>query len=234
MFKNTAVQTAIIAAIVGPLLLALFNAFVKPGLIDTTKETISAVGISEETMRHKNRSIVMIENDQNELATGFFVSPSLIVTAERIARDSGSVRVIRDIQGGSPDTIRCNVKDHNAQYNYAIIDFGHRTDPTLALEIKNKAPENLDKVFTIGYAIERYWMVRDGRIIQSNYYDETTGIILYSADIGVLPGMTGSPVFDKNGKVIGMVSKSILNADIAFVIPILKIQQSVEKLGGSQ
>jgi hypothetical protein len=42
--------------------------------------------------------------------------------------------------------------------------------------------------------------------------------------------MAGSPVFDKNSKVIGVLSAGITDSDVAFITPITRLLQLLENV----
>lgn len=92
-----------------------------------------------------------------------------------------------------------------------------------------------DPIFVMGYPEACQFVVVGGSICNENYTPQTSEnkddskLILIQASIA--EGNSGSPVFNKQGKLIGFVTrKYILNPNIALVIPFYSISGYLQRI----
>lgn len=230
--SRLALQTAIITAIIGPVVLLVAQHFLEPRLIEHTKESISTVSVSDDRIRELFRSLLLVETHHGGRATGFLLAPNLrfVVSAVNLASDVNEPATVIRLKGSSDEiTDSGHVSVIDKETMLAFVDMGKKLAPEFALSMAKSDVKSLDKIFTIGYARGNFPVLREGRIASLDYKLESRRFI--SADLPWEPGMAGSPVFDKSGQVIGVLSAGFPDSSIAVITPITQVLQSLEKLG---
>ena len=135
--------------------------------------------------------------------TGFIVSRNYIITNDHVCRDSMgqivNMVMVVDIKGreviGQPvkykqDHDLCLVRT-KTRLNFSGVEF-------------DKVKEYGEDVFSAGYP-HLWFNTTFGKITGLAAYDQYSILVLRS-NINCQPGSSGSPVFNKSGKVIGIVS----------------------------
>lgn len=237
---NTAIQVALITSVIGPVLLLIFQFILKPSTVNQakneTKREISTITISDSLIREKyNDSVVLVKNTKNAISTGFLLYPSFILTTTNILKNevSDSILIIRDINKPSgPFKKKYRISVIDTINKIALINTDTEFLKENTLELKSLNVERWDKIFAIGFtAWEELSVVREGRIITNDYELENGITKIFMGDIGIVPGMTGSPVFNKDGILIGMIRDAHIQWEIAYIVPIRKIQYLIEEIG---
>jgi S1-C subfamily serine protease len=218
IFKDTAVLIAVITTVLAPILIMVFEWVFKPNTINETKNSISTITISDELIRKKTESIVFIKNIKNQIGTGFKVYPNLIITSTNIVKNTDSVYFYNDFNQ-NPNKLQ--IVNRDITYNTAVMKVDGQFAKNSAIEIKPTSTKELDKIFVIGIGLDKYKLIREGRIINST----TTEI---TADIAIIPGMTGAPAFSKDGELIGMVLSANIGAQIGIIVPVRQLIDFIE------
>lgn len=216
--KNSAVQVAIITVIIGPIIVMGFEWVFKPNTISKTKSEISTITISDNLIRKKTESVVLVKNNDGQVGTGFMINPKFIITSTNIAKGYDSIDVYR-VLNQNPN--RLSIVNRDIDINTAIMKVKGKFADNSAIEINPTSTNILDKIFTIGYGFDQYKIIREGRIVNI-----TENSIV--ADLAIIPGMTGAPVFNKDGELIGMVLSANISAQIAMIIPTKQIINLIE------
>lgn len=151
-------------------------------------------------------------------ATGWAVSPHLLVTANHFAADvpdGGAVQLRYPHRGADEGRI---VKRGNAYADLALI----QSNEVLAapyLELASEPVTVGQRVWAIGYGSAGSHPTALAGIVSSTYTD-TFGWGRVVTDIQSQRGHSGSPVLDVNGKVVGVLVSNMSNGGlITFLVP---------------
>ncbi|GIV41954.1 MAG: hypothetical protein KatS3mg034_1264 [Vicingaceae bacterium] len=104
----------------------------------------------------------------------------------------------------------------------AILKAENLNVDSLYIDISNKAVDVGQEIFTLGYPLALSGMgtnvkFNDGKISSKTGYNNR--INAFQSSIPVQPGNSGSPVFDQNGKLIGVINAKIEGGDnVSYVI----------------
>jgi S1-C subfamily serine protease len=229
---SPAIIAALITAVIGPIAVIIVTHLLEPGTIRKTKESISTITISDEELRTLGGSIVYVESLTGRGATGFLFSQRFIATTSHLAGTLGAnVNVTR--RKGQFDQHRDTgrVAAVDTTNRIAIVDMGKQLRDAPLPRIQREELHIFDKVFALVYAGANYVSVREGRVLSLDS-DRDGGRRVIVIDMPISPGMAGSPVFDKNGQVVGMITGSQLDSQVTFITSVRQIEYSCEGLGG--
>jgi hypothetical protein len=230
--SKLALQTAIITAIIGPIALLVVQHFLQPSVVEQTRESISTVTVSDDRIRELFRSLLLVTNPSGARATGFVLAPysRYVVTASYEFSDVGEHANVIRLKGYSDEiTESGQVRLIDKDALLALVDLGKKLDAQFALSTANSDVKIFDKIFDTGYARGDFPVLREGRVATLDY--TVNGRRSISADLPWELGMVGSPVFDKNSKVIGVLVGGVPGSAVAVVAPITRVLQLLEGNG---
>lgn len=188
-------------------------------------ELLDAV-VKLEVMSRKPGSTVAMEQRSS---TGFSVgNDGIIVTNHHVIEDAHKITVT------FPDGKKYSAKEWSSrpEYDLAVIKLGQTNLPAVALNF-NTPPVPGDALMVIGNPMEFDNVVVAGKLKQYVRVKDKPGAVL-CLDIPIYPGNSGSPVFDINGGVVGVVFGSALIEEdgsenvYGLAIPIREIQGLLE------
>jgi S1-C subfamily serine protease len=143
------------------------------------------------------------------VASGFFTAPDMVVTARHVAdiitRTGSRGAYVYDSQGKRHRVMQI-VSSYDA--DMAVLQVDQPTPDQPVAETSCRVPAILETLLAAGHPapytnifspvmVVGYSDVRDG--------DDATSLVVAGA---VAPGMSGGPLFDKEGKVVGIVSSA--------------------------
>ncbi len=168
-------------------------------------------------------SVVFIKQKQVS-GSGFFVSTDgLLITNGHVVGDAKSVRVVTFDGTKTTGTV---VEKHK-KYDLALVRVPLKDTPAMNLVDTSKL-EVGDWAATIGHGHGGVWAFTVGMV--SNIYP-IDGIRVIQTQIPVNPGNSGGPVFDRTGRVVGIVTSKVVDADtMNFAIPADLALSALEKL----
>jgi len=139
--------------------------------------------------------------------TGFNVDQSgIIITNRHLLENAASVLIA--FPGGS---------------SYEITDWHISTDVDLAVielnssglpvaELASSVVVPGDEVIVIGHPLHLYWVIANGEVLRYRMnYGRRMPLLMI--DVQVYPGSSGSPVFNKEGKVVGVIFATLYGYD---------------------
>ena len=167
------------------------------------------------------KAVVRVHNYQNNThvscGTGFIVgADGLIVTNYHVIEGADRITII-DINNEELEV--SGYYFLNKSKDYAIIKVPGFQMPTVLLG-NSKITEVGDDVIAIGHPLGLDYTVTDGIISQ---IVQTKGTKLIQISVPIDHGSSGGPLFNKNGKVIG-ITTSGFEGNFNFAIPIHYIQ----------
>jgi S1-C subfamily serine protease len=151
--------------------------------------------------------------------TGFFISKKIIATNYHVVANAKKINLIFN---SKKSNARLLIKDAINDLALLKVDFqGDQLEKNLFYEQIIPLPfgkvnlvKNGEKVFTIGFPLTQE-LGKEPRISEG-IINSTVGINddprMYQISIPVQPGNSGSPLFNENGEVIGIITSTINNA----------------------
>lgn len=204
----------------------------EPGTIQRTKAKISTITISDAELRDLGGSIVFIRDAQHRGVTGFLWTPRYVVTTSSLVDHPGAEVVVTRRKGRAgerQDVGRAVVVD--TRNRIAVIDMGKSLHDDALPDRRTEELSTFDKVFALVYADTNYISIREGRVLHVDV-NLGEGRRIIAVDMAIALGMAGSPVFSKDGSLVGMVTGAKLDAQVGHVVPVREIEYSFEGLGG--
>ncbi len=165
---------------------------------------------------------------QARLGTGFFVTPEgRLITNLHVIRGAEKV-VVRKTDGTSFDAVE--VMAHDLPQDYAILKVATSRQPTVLLG-DSDLPKIGARVYVIGNPQGLENTVTDGLLSGRRMLKEGVPLLQISAPIST--GSSGSPVFDAEGRVIGVaVSRVVDGQNLNFAIPINSLKGELTRTAG--
>lgn len=168
----------------------------------------------EESLAALKNAVVSIEC-AGRSGTGFNISPSgLIVTNAHVI--SGGDYVTLFFPSGEQRVYVAHDVMEIDGVDLALVDIDGEDLPSV--ELANYLPEAGQEVIFIGNPLGYDWTISEGTVTGMAYIDDTQVICL---DGPVHPGSSGSPVFDGESRVIGVIFAKLTQEDgVGLAIPI--------------
>ena len=176
-------------------------------------KTVQVRNIKVRGLVHKNickleSSVVKIKSDKS-IGTGFFIEKNIILTNFHVVKDNNLVEVVLKPYGYEKVSFKAkNVgyvvyKDKERDLALLKIQLDNKINISKLTLSDNNIVEKGENVYTIGHPYGSDWSCRDGRI---------TNILKneYETNIAIDKGNSGGPIFNEDGKVIGVVTKFLL------------------------
>lgn len=158
--------------------------------------------IRENHMEHPNSNIAMIMSGSGH-GTGFFISSNILATNAHVVGNKTEVTV----QLSDNSLISGNVVAKDKLHDLAFIKVGISKGDVLALDLTHL--KRGDSVMTIGFGKNTWYSARYGKVLYHyllNIPRIGVNAMYVRANLGVMPGHSGSPVFNSEGKVVGIIS----------------------------
>lgn len=152
-------------------------------------------------------SVVFVSSAEG-MGSGFFVSSQgLILTNAHVVGENTTVRVVASDGVGYAGTV---VKRAANNLDLALVQIPDKARP--ALPLLEKATLRVGSwVATIGHSRGGIWSFNTGMI--SNIYPDGADRPVFQTQIPINPGASGGPVFDTHGRVIGIVTAKLKDAE---------------------
>jgi S1-C subfamily serine protease len=167
------------------------------------------------------KAVVMIATYKEEkkmvgLGSGFIVSENGVITTNYHVIDGAYPAAVKLLNGDIYEDI--SVIDYDVQKDIAIIKIKGWNLPKVSLGNSDNV-EVGEKVYVIGNPEGLENSVSDGLL--SGIRETGKGYKLHQISAPISPGSSGSPVFNSQGKVIGVAASSIVEGqNLNFSIPI--------------
>ena len=173
---------------------------------DANNDVLAAQEDAQIKLFAKIAPAVIFIGDEHSLATGFFVSEQgLALTAAHVVENHREVDVV--LHGGK--RTHAKVLASQTDVDLALLQVTVEHAPTLALATANDLRVG-QWVGAVGHGLGGVWAFTVGMI--SNLYEAKQGAEIVQTQIPLNPGNSGGPIFDRNGRVVAVVSKGATNA----------------------
>jgi len=177
----------------------------------------------DESLSALREAVVVIEGSGGS-GSGFNISADgLIVTNRHVVENSGIITIRF---GGDIDTV-FTTKDwvEVSDVDMALIKIDGNDLPYL--QLNSNYPHTGDAVIFIGNPLGYDWTISEGEVISMVSLD---GIPLIYLQGPVLPGSSGSPLFNADSEVIGVIFASLVDEDNqGLAIPISYLNTFLEE-----
>ena len=137
--------------------------------------------------------------------TGFAIGKHTVITARHVVKNKKNIKVCFDKKTWLPATL----EKQSGALDVAILQVESPLKNYLPLSVEN-TDEAGDKVFTFGYPVVQLLgseiKYSEGAIsAMSGFNDDQT---LIQTTVPIQPGNSGSPLFNEDGKIIGMLTST--------------------------
>jgi serine protease DegS len=184
-------------------------------------------------------SIVSKDNMNNEFyGTGFFISENKVVTNKHVVHniDKDETYTITGVCGGDNEEVSLDVVYLSTDIDFAVLEGDFQCEHTIAkLDANQEVYINQD-ILLVGYTHRVGKVIYEGNIAgyikEIEYSNEN--ILAFPVSVDVHPGMSGSPIYDFDGVVVGIATFRISldsNNDldyISFAIPMSLVIDDIE------
>ena len=174
-------------------------------------------------------SVVCISGSSNGNSlqfTGFVLDNEKIIlsTAHDLQMVKNLTVVLRDGEKVSGTVIKSDFDK-----DLSLIQIRSAVTSSISVKRSRSLLDNNERVFTIGCPNNSNTEIHSGLIDGS--LRKSNGSYLWQAQIKTLPGSSGSPAFDENGNLIGMVKGSYRGSDsIGFIITLNTIIEFLQDI----
>jgi S1-C subfamily serine protease len=154
--------------------------------------------------------------------TGFFItSTGLIITNHHVIENASKI-FVRGINGNLNEKWEAEIIAMDDTNDLAILNIKDTTfTPTLSFAVRANAVETGEDVFALGYpmttSLGKEIKLTNGIIsAESGYKDDNTS---FQISAPVQKGNSGSPVFDKGGNLVGVITSKVHSAEnVAYAV----------------
>lgn len=139
--------------------------------------------------------------------TGFLIAESMLLTAAHVVEGETTVRLRASDGSLRSGTVSRVLADHDL----ALVTLHQPLDGVSPLEVRESAAQLGEPVFAIGYSLAtKTPSIMHGMVSAARTAD---GIDWIQTDTAVNPGMSGGPLLDESGELVGMVVSRIDGAE---------------------
>ena len=163
--------------------------------------------------------------------TGFAINTDgYIATCYHVISDAKAIR-IKGIDGNFEKTYNAKIVSTDEQNDLAILKVDNATISSVPYNFAAILSEVGEDVFVLGYPQTQHLgeelKLTTGVISSRSGYrgDVTT----YQISAQVLPGNSGCPLFDNNGKVIGVVNAKFIEPNVSYAVKLSYLQTLIDK-----
>jgi len=145
---------------------------------------------------------ITLDGAEQGHGSGFILSPTKIVTAKHVAEGVKEGQSLH-VTGAAGMTRKVVKVQLWPDYDFAILTLATpMSEPTVRLNCGSVEP--LDTLSIVGYPLHFTASVYQNTVV-SYFYEQSEEVILLLTTGVALPGNSGGPVFDQEGRVVGIL-----------------------------
>lgn len=190
------------------LVLVLFasTASAQEGESDT--DPLAAVEAYQQKLFEKVAPSVIFISQGNSIGSGFFVdADGLALTNKHVVGEAKSVKVV--LQDGRKLTAKV-VERAQGETDLALVKVPVKSSKALSLTGFDDLRVG-SWVGSVGHGVGGVWTFTKGMV--SNIYPSEKSRPIFQTQIPLNPGASGGPVFDRKGRVVGVVTAGITDSN---------------------
>ncbi len=187
---------------------------------DIDNEMMQAV-VQIQVVARKNGSSITVEQKRG---TGFNINPQgVIVTNHHVVEDA--LNVVVEFPDGR--VFKAVNWSGRSEYDLAVINLDGAGLPVVALDARG-APQPGDRIRVVGNPLSLNNIVVEGTV-QEYLIVRGKAEQVFTIDAPIYPGNSGSPVYSRNGQVVGVVFGTMHRTEngkenaIGLAIPIIEV-----------
>ncbi|OGI31754.1 MAG: hypothetical protein A2343_04470 [Candidatus Moranbacteria bacterium RIFOXYB12_FULL_35_8] len=185
----------------------------------------SAFFCSKESVNRAVKGVVLIEGSEGS-GSGFFISPNMVLTNNHVVSFNKDL----SISGYNGHTSDVRVVATDTVMDLAILEV-KGIEGTKELGWRKNPIKQLDEVYAVGFPSGRKNISITRGIVSALTLDDFNSNQYIQMDAAINPGNSGGPLLDGCGKVVGINTSSLRNAqNIGFAIRANQIEARVAKM----
>jgi len=156
--------------------------------------------------------------ETEKYGTGFIVAPNFVITASHVTKGCVEVTVVYR----SVLSQRASVVKTDPLYDLSLIRVEFIPDTARTIKFETKQPKLGEKVYIIHHTAQMFWSYSEGYIaFPARREIEINGVKRHTIQIHAVAnaGASGSPVFNSENKVVGMLHACLGETEMVFIIP---------------
>ncbi len=237
-YKRVTAIAASIAGITAIGISILVNTLTPDNKNSSVQDLVNKVDVIEGKLKDVNKKIEQVDNKTKSQpiistpvrfnGTGFLIDPKgLMITNAHVVKNSRNIYV----QNNKGDQFKAIVVKLDILKDIAIIkidDDNFKAYSSLPYGIRKSSTDIAEPIFTLGYP-------RNEIVYGQGYLSAPTGFngdtLSCQISVDANPGNSGGPVFNRNGEVIGILSKKETETEGAvFAVQSKYIFKAIEEL----
>ena len=159
--------------------------------------------------------------------TGFLIAVDRVVTNLHVIKDAGLIQI--EMFDGRTSTIR-NILAVNERDDLALLQIEAPNPDVAILQLADTAPLEGEPIHVMSNPRGSQWQLAQGRVGPIWQFKGTGKRLQISAS--VLPGSSGGPVLNKEGRVVGVAVMHVESPDdLNFAVPVKGLKALQTSLG---
>jgi S1-C subfamily serine protease len=170
-------------------------------------DPLAAAEAYQQKLFEKIAPSVIFISEGGSMGSGFFVNAKgLALTNKHVVGDAKSVKVV--MHDGSTSTARV-IERAKGDTDLALIQVKAASKPLLLTGFDELRVGSW--VGSVGHGVGGVWTFTRGMV--SNIYPSEKSRPIFQTQIPLNPGASGGPVFDRKGRVVGIVTMGIVESN---------------------
>ena len=180
---------------------------------------------SAAVVNHAKQAVVLIttfdtQGHPDKQGSGFFVSPDRIVTNLHVIKSAGEIR-IRTLSGR--DLLVAAIVATDPKNDLALLQLAAPCPDAAILELAGTEPRSGDPIIVVSNPSGSGWRLTRGEVGDTWHFFGLGERMQITA--GILPGSSGGPMLNLQGRVVGIAAMHLPSADdLNFAIPASRLK----------